>query len=47
VRLAVIAHVRHFETRYDDLLAHGNERRDARAEVDDEVRDVLRRWQPH
>ena len=47
VRLAVIAHVRHTETRYDELLARGFERRDARAEVEDVVRDVLRRWQPH
>jgi hypothetical protein len=44
VGLAVVAHVRHTETRYDDLLARGYEQRDARAEVDDTVRDVLRRW---
>jgi hypothetical protein len=47
VHLAVIAHVRHTETRYDELLARGYERRDARAEVEDVVRDVLRKWQPH
>jgi len=46
VRLAVIAHVRHVETGYDDLLAHGYERRDARAQVEAVVRDVLRGWQP-
>jgi len=47
VRLAVVAHVRHAETRYDDLLAHGYEQRDARAEVEDAVGGVLRRWQAH
>ncbi|MFI5399360.1 MAG: DUF2293 domain-containing protein [Candidatus Binatia bacterium] len=46
VRLAVIAHVRHAETRYDDLLACGYEQREARAEVEDAVRDVLGSWQP-
>jgi hypothetical protein len=45
VRLAVIAHARHAETRYDDLLARGYERREARAHVEDAVRDALRRWQ--
>lgn len=31
VRMAVIAHIRHAETRYDELLAAGYERREARA----------------
>ena len=30
IRLAVIAHIRHTETTYDDLLAGGNERWEAR-----------------
>jgi hypothetical protein len=50
VRLAVIAHVRHRETKYDWLLARGYQRRKARAEVDSEVKDVLRKWEervPH
>ncbi len=46
VRLAVTAHVRHTETRYDDLLARGGDRGKARTEVADTVCDVLRRWQP-
>jgi hypothetical protein len=44
VRLAVIAHVRHAETRYDELLAAGYDRRDARAEVEGQVFRVLARW---
>jgi hypothetical protein len=45
VRLAVVAHARHAETRYDDLLARGYDRQEARAHVEDAVREVLRRWQ--
>jgi hypothetical protein len=45
VRLAVTAHVRHHETRYDELLARGLERGDARDQVRAEVDRVLARWQ--
>jgi len=45
VRLAVIAHIRHAETRYDTLLAGGYERWDARAEVEAEVDCVLTQWE--
>jgi hypothetical protein len=44
VRLAVIAHVRHHETRYDELLARGVERRDARDQIRAQVDRVLARW---
>jgi hypothetical protein len=44
VRLAVLAHVRHDETRYDELLARGIERRDARHRVHEDVVRVLARW---
>jgi hypothetical protein len=44
VLLAVKAHVRHTETNYDDLLARGWDRSDARDAVVDRVEDVLRRW---
>jgi hypothetical protein len=44
VRLAVVAHIRHAETRYDDLLQSGHERHDARAQVDDQVATVLHDW---
>src|SRR5262249_40586915 len=35
VRLAVRAHIRHMETKYDALLARGYDRREARGEVAD------------
>jgi hypothetical protein len=44
VCLAVTAHVRHTETRYDHLLASGYERWDARGEVKHEVEEVLAKW---
>lgn len=44
IRLAVIAHVRHAETNYDEFLAQGMERREARHEVQDEIDQVLARW---
>jgi hypothetical protein len=45
VRLAVIAHVRHRETNYDELLARGYGRWEARAAVEEVVRRVLQRWE--
>ncbi len=45
VRLAVQAHVRHAHTRYDELMAEGWNRSDARAEIESSVEEVLRRWQ--
>lgn len=45
VRLAVIAHIRHRETKYDDLLAMGHERSEARAEVEEAVDSVLQKWE--
>ncbi len=45
VRLAVVAHVRHVETPYDELLMGGWERMEARHRVEDEVRAVLARWE--
>jgi len=45
IRLAVTAHVRHTETRYDELLAKGYERREAREEVEEEVLQVLAKWE--
>ena len=47
VRLAVIAHIRHLETNYDELLAKGLERHDAREQVADEIRRVLAQWESH
>jgi hypothetical protein len=45
VRLAVVAHVRHVETPYDELLMSGWDRADARRQVEEAVRAVLARWQ--
>lgn len=45
VRLAVIAHVRHAETDYDELLMHGYDRWDARAQVEGDVARVLDQWE--
>jgi hypothetical protein len=45
VRRAVIAHVRHQETGYDELLATGHDRWEAREAVAREVDRVLQRWQ--
>lgn len=45
VRLAVIAHIRHAETRYDRLLMRGYERGDARSEVETAVDRVLTKWE--
>ena len=44
VRLAVVAHVRHAETSYDDLLASGHDRLDARRELRAEIDAVLAQW---
>lgn len=44
VRLAVIAHIRHVETDYDNLLAQGDDRDSARAAVEREVLRTLEKW---
>jgi hypothetical protein len=44
VQLAVVAHLRHDETQYDELLARGVERRDARDRVREDVDRVLSGW---
>jgi hypothetical protein len=45
VRLAVIAYIRHTETKYDELLAGGYNRQEARWEVEAGVQDVLENGQ--
>ncbi len=45
VKLAVVAHIRHSETQYDRLLAQGLERFNARAMVNDAVREALSKWE--
>jgi hypothetical protein len=45
VRRAVVAHIRHVETPYDDLLAGCQDRHEARRQVEAQVRSVLDSWQ--
>ena len=45
VDLAVRAHIRHVHTKYDDLLARGVSRHEARALVAEAVAGQLNRWQ--
>lgn len=44
IHLAVIAHIRHNETNYDELLAKGYERWEARDRVKFDIDEVLERW---
>ena len=45
IRLAVVAHIRHTETNYDELLAGGTDRQEARARVNEQVSAVRQEWQ--
>ncbi len=45
INLAVMAHIRHTETEYDELLARGHERWEARELVREAVHWVLTQWQ--
>src|SRR5438876_6089394 len=45
VRLAVIAHIRHRETNYDDLLGKGWDRSEGRAEVRNQVYTICDLWE--
>ncbi len=44
IGLAVIAHIRHTQTNYDELLAKGYERAEARSIVNDRIDKVLESW---
>jgi len=44
VRLAVVAHIRHRETKYDELLFMGYDRYEARQDVEDSVWQILEKW---
>ena len=44
VRLAVLAHIRHTMTDYDELLLRGFDRYDARSLVEEKVHGVLEKW---
>lgn len=45
LRLAVVAHLRHEHTRYDELLMQSGDRQHARERVRGEIDKVLARWQ--
>jgi hypothetical protein len=45
IELAVIAHVRHAHTSYDELLAGGHDRLESRAQVAPQVSRLLQAWQ--
>lgn len=45
ILLAVVAHIRHAETNYDELLAQGIDRFLAREEVQDEIDKIVTSWQ--
>ena len=45
VRLSVVAHLRHRETKYDELLAKGHDRGEARTAVEKTVHQVLQKWE--
>ncbi len=45
IRLAVIAHIRHTETEYDDLLAKGYDRLESRLKIEAEVGQILAEWE--
>jgi len=44
ITLAVMAHLRHRETNYDQLLGQGSLRHDARAEVRDRIEEIAEKW---
>jgi len=44
ILLAVIAHIRHAETNYDELLMQGMDRSSARAEIKDVIDKILGNW---
>jgi hypothetical protein len=45
IRLAVVAHIRHVHTNYDELLGRCGDRQEARARVHHRVSDILDDWQ--
>jgi hypothetical protein len=45
VDLAVIAHIRHAHTNYDELLMRGTERLDARALIREGIDRVRAKWE--
>jgi hypothetical protein len=46
VQLAVIASIRHRHTHYDEILMESADRAWARAQVREEIDEILRAWGP-
>ncbi len=44
IDLAVIAHIRHTHTKYDELLMRGMDRLDARTQIREKIDEILQRW---
>lgn len=44
VKIAVIAHIRHRETKYDDYLMSGMDRFEARQRVQSEIEELMEKW---
>lgn len=44
---AVIAHIRHHETDYDDLFGRGKRKRDIRQDIRPLINNILNKWQDH
>jgi len=45
IRRAVIAHIRHTETKYDSLIAKGYDRSSARAQVEEMINFIVSKWE--
>lgn len=45
IKLAIIAHIRHTMTEYDELLFTGHDRYSARSNISDQVQEILNSWQ--
>lgn len=44
ITLSVLAHIRHTETSYDELLMRGTDRHEARSMVRDKIDQILEKW---
>jgi hypothetical protein len=44
VELAVVAHIRHVHTRYDEMLGSGWDRQEAREAIASDVQAVIEQW---
>ncbi len=45
IRLAVIAHIRHTKTKYNELISRGYDRYDARSHIQPEVESIVEQWE--